>query len=160
MYEVMVAAELSAATHEYLLELVHVGDVFVSQGLTERVGRQGEEVHARRHLQPSAGMPARAVDDQDDVLVGTSADSSGELIESELEEIGVDAWEQQPLDSPGRRLNEPVDVQPLVATAVDGDGTLGGCSCAATRCRYCRQPGSPRRCKRWRRHRRSRAIGR
>jgi hypothetical protein len=69
-------------------------------------------------------VPPCAVEHERDVLLRAGADGFGEVVERDLEQVGVDARQQQPLDPAAGRVNEAVDVQPLVATPTDGEGSL------------------------------------
>src|SRR3954469_3011336 len=65
-------------------------------------------------------MPARAVEHQDDVLVGAGADLGGERGQERAEQGGVDAVG----DEPHARgwSDEAVQIKPLVAVMATGDG--------------------------------------
>ena len=73
-------------------------------------------------------MPACAVEYQDDVLVGTSADLGGERRQQCAEQGGVDAIGDEPHDLARCWPDEAIKIKPLVAVM-----TAGGRAAAAWR---------------------------
>jgi len=66
-------------------------------------------------------MPARAVEHQDDVLVGAGADLGGERRQERAEQRGVDAVGDEPDDLARGGPDEAVQIKPLVSVmAADG----------------------------------------
>jgi hypothetical protein len=60
------------------------------------MGRQKEQMHMLRHNYVVAGMPARLVEDEHDLLGGTRADRLGKGRELGREEVDADARGQMP----------------------------------------------------------------
>jgi hypothetical protein len=109
---------------------VFVGDRFVDvnpEGLgglqLGRVGRQVDETDALGDGE-RRGVPAGAVQDEDDDPVPTRPCLSGEEGESVLEELLVDAGREVPEALSGGRRDEGGDVEPRVAVVVAGDRAL------------------------------------
>src|SRR5690242_205153 len=67
-------------------------------------------------------MPARAVEHEDDGLVGTGADLGGERRQERAEQRGVDAVGDEPHDLARGGSDEAVQIKPLVAVMAPGDG--------------------------------------
>jgi hypothetical protein len=85
-----------------------------------RVWRQEHQFNALRNLQIPGDVPARAVEHQDDALVGTGAGLGGERRQERPEQRGVDAVGDEPDHLTGRRPDEAVQVKPLVAVVAAG----------------------------------------
>ena len=68
-------------------------------------------------------MPARAVEHQDDVLVGAGADLGGERCQQRAEQGGVDAVGDEPDDLARGWSDEAVQIKPLVAVMAAGGRT-------------------------------------
>ena len=68
-------------------------------------------------------MPARAVEHQDDVLVGAGARVGGERRQERAEQRGVDAIGDEPHDLARGGPNEAVQIEPLVAVMAAGGWT-------------------------------------
>src|SRR4051794_15884225 len=70
-----------------------------------------------------ATMPARAVEHQDDVLVGAGADLGGERRQERAEQGCVDAVGDEPHDLARDWSDEAVQIKPLVAVMAAGGRT-------------------------------------
>ena len=76
-----------------------------------------------RNFQILGDMPARAVEHQDDVLVGAGADLGGERRQERAEQRGVDAVGDEPDDLARGWPDEAVQIKPLVAVMAAGGWT-------------------------------------
>ena len=88
-----------------------------------RVGRQVNEADALGDLQ-GCGVPASAVEDENDDPVSPGARFPGEEREGVLEERLVDAGPETPEALAGGRRDEGGDVEPLEAVVAGRDGAL------------------------------------
>src|SRR3954469_17534720 len=70
-------------------------------------------------------MPARAVEHQDDVLVGAGADLGGERGQERAEQGGVDAVGDEPHELARGWSDEAVQIKPLVAVMAAGGQPRG-----------------------------------
>src|SRR4051812_20463137 len=68
-------------------------------------------------------MPARAVEHQNDALVGAGARLGGERRQERAEQGGVDAVGDEPYDLAGGWPDEAVQIEPLVAVMAAGGRT-------------------------------------
>ena len=68
-------------------------------------------------------MPARAVEHQDDVLVGTGANLGGERPQERAEQRSVDAAGDEPHDLARGGPDEAVQIEPLVSVMAAGGRT-------------------------------------
>ena len=89
-----------------------------------RIRRQEEQVDVRGHAQSGAGVPAGAVQDEDDLLGRAGADLAGEGGEFGLEERDAHRRGEVEEGAPGGRLDEADEVAPLVAVLDRGDRSL------------------------------------
>ena len=88
------------------------------------VGRQVDEADALGHRETGAGVPAGAVEDEQDDPVAPGAGLAGEEREGVLEQRLVDAGREVPEALAGGRRDEGGDVEPLVAVMSAGDRAL------------------------------------
>ena len=88
-----------------------------------RVRGQEHQFNAFRNFQILGDMPARAVEHQDDVLVGAGADLGGERGQERAEQGGVDAVGDEPHDLARGGSDEAVQIKPLVAVMAAGGRT-------------------------------------
>src|SRR4051812_16455908 len=70
-------------------------------------------------------MPARAVEHQDDVLVGAGTRLGGERRQERAEQRGVDAIGDEPHDLARGGPNEAVQIKPLVSVMAAGGQPRG-----------------------------------
>lgn len=89
-----------------------------------RIGRQEAEPDAVGRAQLLGDVPAGVVEQHDDDLVAAGADLGGEGVEHRLEQLGVDPVGQPPLDPTASRVDEAVEVEPLVFVMAERDRLL------------------------------------
>ena len=131
--EVGTRLEGDAARGLGVLELVDRSEMAVGQGRVGqrpqvlgrlqlgRIRRQEQPVDMLGHPQLDAGMPARAVQDEDDLLGGSSTHLSGEGGEFDLEERDADRRGQMKDRTAGGGVHEADEGAPVVAM-LDGRG--------------------------------------
>jgi hypothetical protein len=131
---VPIVGEDTATLGENFIEFLEGLEVFIDDGLVGqrpqafggldlwRVRWQEHQFNALRNHQIPGDMPARAVEHQDDVLVGTGADLGGERRQERAEQGGVDAVGDEPHDLARGGPDEAVQIKPLVAVMATGDG--------------------------------------
>ena len=107
---IRVVSEDTAPLGKNLIEFLQGLEVFIDNRLVGqrpqafggldlwRVRWQEHQFNAFRNHQILGDMPARAVEHQDDVLVGTGADLGGERRQERAEQGGVDAVGDEPHD--------------------------------------------------------------
>ena len=88
-----------------------------------RVRGQEHQFNAFRNFQILGDMPARAVEHQDDVLVGAGAHLGGERGQERAEQGGVDAVGDEPHDLARGWSDEAVQIKPLVSVMAAGGRT-------------------------------------
>jgi hypothetical protein len=88
------------------------------------VGREVYQPHALGHAQAWLGVPAGAVEEQDDGAPLARAGLAGEEREQSLEERFGDPVADIPVALPRGRRHEGGDVEPFVAVVTAGDGLL------------------------------------
>jgi hypothetical protein len=88
------------------------------------VGRQVDELYALRHREAGGGVPAGAVEDEEDDPVAPGARLAGEEGEGVGEELLVDAGREVPEALAGGRRDEGGGVEPLVAVVAAGGRAL------------------------------------
>ena len=108
-----------------------IGNAFVGQrpetlgGLKFRcVGRKKTETNTFGDNNLRAGMPACAIENEDNGLVRPRAGVAGKGIEDLLEQGNVDAIRYPPLDTACCGLHEAVEIEPFVFVSADGGGPL------------------------------------
>lgn len=89
-----------------------------------RVGGKEEEMEALWYLHRLPGMPAGAIQHQEDPFGETSVHLPGEGGQDVGKEVRCHRGEQPPHRLPGTRPDEATDIQPLVALLDGGDGPL------------------------------------
>ena len=89
-----------------------------------RACRAEGQLDPRRHDEIAADVPAGVVEDQDDQLVLPGRDRRGERRQHRAEEHGVDGVAHEPDHLAGARVDEAVEVEPLVAVPPDRDRPL------------------------------------
>ena len=129
---VVIVGEDTAALGENLIKFIQRLEVLIDDGLVRqrpqalggldlwRVRRQEHQFNALRNLQIPGDVPARAIEHQDDVLVGAGAGLGGERRQQRAEQRGVDAVGDEPHDLTGGRPDEAVQIEPLVAAVAAG----------------------------------------
>ena len=134
--EIAVVAEGDAAFGEHGVEVGEGVEVPVDDGLVDvdpeglrrlqfgSVGRQVDEADALRDREAGFGVPACAVEDEDDDPVSASAALAGEQREGVGEELLVDAGREIPEALAGGGRDEGRDVEPLEAVVAAGDRAL------------------------------------
>jgi hypothetical protein len=137
---IWVVTEDAASLGKNLIEFLQRLKVFIDDWLIRqrpqafggldlwRVRRQEHQFNALRNHQILGDVPARAVEHQDDVLVGTGADLGGERRQQRPEQRGVDTVGDEPHDLAGSGPDEAIKIEPLVAVMAAGGRT------AAARC--------------------------
>src|SRR5947209_6750860 len=115
------ALSLDCLKHGQALE-APIGERLIGQGpemlcwlQLRRIRRQECEVDALGDADLLAGVPARAIKNQDDALAGTGTNIPGKGGEHLPEERRRHGGEQPPLGLTRRGTNEATDVEPLVA---------------------------------------------
>ena len=88
-----------------------------------RVRGQEHQFNAFRNLQILGDMPARAVEHQNDALVGAGARLGGERRQERAEQRGVDAVGDEPHDLARGWSDEAVQIKPLVSVMAAGGWT-------------------------------------
>jgi hypothetical protein len=133
--EVAVVAKGDAAVGDDGIEFAEGFEVPVDDGLVDvgpeglgglqlgRIGRQEDEADALGDGE-RLGVPAGAVEHEDDDPVASGAGLAGEEREDGLEELLVDPGREIPEAFAGRRRDEGDDVEPLVAVVAAGDRAL------------------------------------
>jgi len=134
--EVAVVAEPDALVGDHGVEVGEGGEVLVGEGLVDvdpeglgrlqlrGVGGQVDEADALGDRQARGGVPAGAVEDEEDDPVGAGARLAGEEREGLGEELLVDAGADVPEALAGGGRDEGGDVEPLEAVVATGDRTL------------------------------------
>src|SRR5512147_844801 len=89
-----------------------------------RIGRQKDQAQALGDFEMRTGVPAGAIEYQDDAFVLAGPDGSGEALEHGGEQHQVDGGAQEPLDGAATGVNETVEVEPLIAEMGGGHGPL------------------------------------
>jgi len=132
---VLILGEDTATLGKNFIEFLQGLEVLIDDGLVGqrpqafggldlwRIRRQEHQFNALRNLQIPGDVPARAVEHQDDALVGTGADLGGERRQERAEQRGVDAVGDEPDDLAGGRPDEAVQIEPLVAVVAAGGRT-------------------------------------
>src|SRR5512147_626476 len=87
-----------------------------------RIGRQKDEAQALGDFEMRTGVPAGAIEQQDDAFVLAGPDGSGEALEHGGERHQIDGGAQEPLDGAAAGVNETVEVEPLRAGMGGGHG--------------------------------------
>ena len=90
-----------------------------------RVRGQEHQFNAFRNFQILGDMPARAVEHQNDALVGAGARLGGERRQERAEQRGVDAIGDEPHDLARGGPDEAVQIKPLVAVMAAGGQPRG-----------------------------------
>ena len=129
---IRVVSEDTATLGKNLIEFLQGLEVFIDDGLIRqrpqafggldlwRVRWQEHQLNAFRNHQILGDMPARAVEHQNDALVGAGAGLGGERRQERAEQRGVDAVGDEPHDLTGGRPDEAVQIEPLVAVMAAG----------------------------------------
>ena len=137
---IRVVSENTATLGKNLIEFLQGLEVFIDDRLVRqrpqafggldlwRIRRQEHQFNALWNHQIPGDVPARAVEHQDDVLVGTGADLGGERRQQCAEQGGVDAIGDEPHDLARCWPDEAIKIKPLVAVM-----TAGGWAAAAWR---------------------------
>ncbi len=124
---IRIVSEATATLGENLIEFIQSLEVFIDDGLVRqrpqafggldlwRVRWQEHQFNAFRNHQIPGDMPARAVEHQDDVLVGAGADLGGERGQERAEQGGADAVGNEPHHLTRGWSDEAVQIEPLVA---------------------------------------------
>jgi hypothetical protein len=89
-----------------------------------RIRWQEEQVDVLGHLEPLAGVPARTIQDQDDLLAGAGADRRGEGDQLDCEERDADRGGEMEARAARGGLHETHEGAPGEAVAHHGDGAL------------------------------------
>lgn len=97
--------------------------------------RQEQQVQPVRNLQISTRVPARLIQDQDDLFVWPHPLFLGERRQREGKGCGRDRWHEQPAGPSAPGLHKPVEIHPLIALADHGPhpGPLAGPDAAQNR---------------------------
>ena len=134
--EIAVVGELDALVGNDGVELGKGGEVPVGDRLVDvdperfgglqlgGIGRQIDEADAFGNRQARRGVPAGAVEDEEDDAVAAGAGLAGEEREGVGEELLVDAGADVPEALAGGGRDEGGDVEPLEAVVAPGDRTL------------------------------------
>jgi hypothetical protein len=85
-----------------------------------RVRRKVKQVDPLGSFEVVGQVPARSVDDEDDVLVGASTDGACEVLEREAERDRRHRGHHEPVRVAGGRAHEAVEVEPLVPGPLPG----------------------------------------
>src|SRR3954471_1046606 len=132
---IRVVTEDAASLGKNLIEFLQRLEVFIDDWLIRqrpqafggldlwRIRRQEHQSTSLRNLQIPGDVPARAVEHQDDVLVGTGADLGGERRQQRAEQRGVDTVGDEPHDLAGGWPDEAIKIEPLVAVMAAGGRT-------------------------------------
>jgi hypothetical protein len=132
---IRVVSEDTATLGKNLIEFLQGLEVFIDDGFVRqrpqafgglklwRIRRQEHQFNALRNPQILGDVPARAVEHQDDVLVGTGADLGGERRQQRTEQRGVDTVGDEPHDLASGWLNEAIKIKPMVAVMAAGGRT-------------------------------------
>src|SRR3954471_15724241 len=130
-----VVGEDTATLGKNLIEFLQSLEVFIDDRLVRqrpqafggldlwRVRWQEHQFNAFRNHQILGDMPARAVEHQNDALVGAGARLGGERRQERAEQRGVDAIGDEPHDLARGRPDEAVQIEPLVAVMAAGGRT-------------------------------------
>src|SRR3954447_10870072 len=127
-----VVGEDTATLGKNLIEFLQSLEVFIDDRLVRqrpqafggldlwRVRGQEHQFNAFRNFQILGDMPARAVEHQNDALVGAGARLGGERRQERAEQRGVDAIGDEPHDLARGGPDEAVQIEPLVAVMAAG----------------------------------------
>jgi hypothetical protein len=96
---------------------------------------QEQRVDTDRPLDVGARVPASAIDHENESLHIAGTHGLREMLERDVERWDVDGRHQEPLNVARRRPDEAVQIQPLIADMLDGNGPLAA--------------GSPHSSRRW-----------
>ena len=125
----------TAALTKNLVEIIEcrkilVGQRFVGQGPEAlgrlnfwRIWRQEHQFNPVWYLKVIGDVPPRAVEHQNDVLVGAGTDLPGERREKGTERRGIDRITNEPHHLSGCRTHEAIEVEPLEAVVAIGNRT-------------------------------------
>jgi hypothetical protein len=134
--DVRLLLEDQAALRLHLLQSGEVSEPLVRERLVgerpEVFGRlelrgirgQDQEVNALRDHHLRAGVPARPIEHQEEVLLRSCPDVTGERGQDETERLRRDGGKQPPLCLPGGGTDKATDVEPLVALLHGGNRPL------------------------------------
>ncbi len=134
--EVWIVGELDASGGDDGVEVGEGREVLVDDGLVDvdpeglgrlqlgSVGRQVDEADALGDREARRGVPARAVEDEEDDPVGAGARLAGEERQGVGEEFLVDAGPEIPEALAGGGRDEGGDVEPLETVMPAGDRAL------------------------------------
>ena len=132
---IRVVSEDTATLGKNSIEFLQGFKVFVDDGLVRqrpqafggldlwRIRRQEHQFNTLRNHQIFGDVPACAIWHQDDVLVTTGSNLSGERRQQCAEQGGVDAIGDEPHDLASSRSNKTVQIKPLVAVMSAGGRT-------------------------------------
>ena len=132
---IRVVGEDTATLGKNLIEFLQRLEVFIDDRLVRqrpqafggldlwRVRGQEHQFNALRNHQILGDMPARAVEHQDDVLVGAGTRLGGERRQERAEQSGIDTVGDEPHDLAGGWPDEAVQIEPLVAVMAAGGRT-------------------------------------
>ncbi len=134
--EFAVGTEPDASGCDHSVEVREGVEVLVGDGLVDvdpkrlgglqfgGIGREVDEADALGDREAGSGVPAGAVEDEDDDAVAAGARLAGEEREGVGEELLVDAGPDVPEALAGRRRDEGGDIEPFEAVVAAGDRTL------------------------------------
>jgi hypothetical protein len=88
------------------------------------VRRQVAKVYAHRHFEVVGAVPAGVVERQDDLLIRADAHEFGELCQGLVHQYGADRVSEKIEKPTGFRLDEAVQVAPLVPTPAQRERTV------------------------------------
>ncbi len=88
------------------------------------IGRQKQQVHMIRHAQMDAGVPAGAIQDEHNLLVGAGTDLAGERGQFHLKERNADGGSEMEDGPAGSGMDEAHEVAPGEAVLHGGDRTV------------------------------------
>ncbi len=134
--EVVTRLQRDAAGGLRIFQVLDAGEVAIGQrGVGQwpemfsrlefgRIGRQEEQMEVVGNAQVNAAMPARAVEDQDNLLGGTCSHLLGKRGQFHLKHGNADRGGQMEDRAARSGMDEADQVAPLVAMLDGGDGTL------------------------------------
>lgn len=126
--------EGDTACAEHHIQLIERGEATIGQGfIGERpepfrrlefggMGGERNQFNAGRDLDLATHMPARLIEDQEDVGVLPGSHLPGEVGQRGIEGSDIHPWQEQPVGPPGGGMEKGIDIEPLVAVPDDGQG--------------------------------------
>jgi len=130
-YESMVLRQRTAALGQNVFELFQAGDELVGECFVDEgpeplgglelgaVGGLEDKLDALGDDELGAGVPPRLVQHEKDLLVRPRPDATRKVCQDHLESCCVDAGDQEELHPSALRVDEAIDIHPLIAAILE-----------------------------------------